>query len=160
MIAACQSTRGIPHLTRYDIETIDCTTFKEDERRRAPLYEKHSISEKPLEMTPIDISGPISPVSSNGSSYLLAILDEKTKQSTVFFFSNNSWNFSCIKRYKELAENELIYCCMNRIRLDTAGENSSNELVTFYEDNGILLECSPPYAHQCNGAAERLIQDL
>ena len=48
---------------------------------------------------------------------------------------------------------------MQNVRLDRAGENSSDFFVEFCKSHGISLDFSPPYASESNGAAERHIQE-
>lgn len=58
-------------------------------------------------------------------------------------------------------ENKLLHrgYRLTQIRMDKAGENTTNELLQFCTENGIALELSPAYASQRNGAAERLVQE-
>lgn len=44
---------------------------------------------------------------------------------------------------------------VKRIRCDNGGEFTSNKMVSFYADNGILLETICPHPPQQNGVVER-----
>jgi len=91
--------------------------------------------------------------------YALVILDDFTAKSDVFFLEQKSQLTTVLLRYVARAERVTGYKLLN-IRLDRAGENSSQQLKLYCSENGILLEYSPAYAPQSNGMAERLVQEL
>ena len=125
--------------------------------KRAPLQSVTSVESHPLELTHTDIAGPINPASIAG-----------TKMAMVYFFDDKSEFFKTLKGYQSLVENEKLFKThpnppgvrMFRIRLDRPVEHSSLNVHTHAMENGIILEYSPPYGSQSNGAAERLIQEL
>lgn len=57
-------------------------------------------------------------------------------------------------------ENEVQNLHMYRVRLDKAGENSSNELNNFVNGNSIITEYFPAYAIKSKVVYERCVQDI
>ena len=136
--------------------------------KRAPLQSVTSLVSHPLELTHTDIAGPINLASIAGKIYMDVFLDKHTRMSMVHFLDHTSEFIKTLKGYQSLVENEQLFKAhpnapglrMFRIRLERASEHSSLNVHTHAMENGIILEYSPPYGSQSNGAAERLIQEL
>ena len=111
-----------------------------------------------LELVHTDISGPVIP-SLSGSVYSLGFMDSKTAKSDVFFLKKKSDLPIYLMKYKARSELQTGYR-IQKMRLDGAGENMSGTVEDFCTQHGIQLDPSPSHAHQSNGTAERLIQEL
>eukprot|EP00178_Gracilaria_changii_P007659 TRINITY_DN2408_c0_g1_i1.p1 TRINITY_DN2408_c0_g1~~TRINITY_DN2408_c0_g1_i1.p1 ORF type:complete len:739 (-),score=46.72 TRINITY_DN2408_c0_g1_i1:861-3077(-) len=151
---------GLPQLSPTEVSNIYCTPCIEAGSRRAPLQQSTSTASKPLELTHTDLTGPINPPSLQGSRYIQVLLDDNTRVCSVYFLDRKSQFFHSVRWYKARVENELSPNRIYRVRLDGAGENRSDDFIMYAMENGIILEYNPPYAHQSNGAAEKIIQDL
>lgn len=159
MVKASQQLSGIPQLSRKDFNDHQCTACIESKSKRSPISVPAKRHTNKLELTHTDMSGKISITSLGKAQYFIVFLDDATAMSAVYFISNKSQFLDCLKAYKAFVENET-KAKMLALRMDNAGEQTSNAVRTFIQENGMKYEYSPPYAAQSNGSSERLIQEL
>ena len=153
-----QTFSDVPYFPRRTLNQMFCIPRQQGKTRRAAVLPTPMNISLPLELVHTDISGPVLP-SLSGSMYSLAFMDSRTAKSDVFFLKKKSELATCLMSYKAKAEIQTGYR-LQKMRLDGAGENMSTVVKTFCIQNGIQLNPSPPHAHQSNGTAERLIQEL
>lgn len=146
LIICATSGEGVPKFSREDINNIICTTSIEAGAKRAPLCQTTMVAERPLELTHTDLTGPINPPSLQGSEYIQVLVDDTSRASTVNFLSKNTQFFGSIRSCKARAENESHPNRMYRVRLDVSGENRSDDFVSYANENGMILQFTPPYA--------------
>ena len=159
---------GVPEVNRNECRIMQCVPCITAATKRAPLQSVTSVASHQLELIHTDISGPINRASIARKGYMDVFLDDHTRMSMVYFLDHKSEFFKTLKGYQSLVENEQLFKThpnapglrMFRIRLDRVGEHSSLNVHTHAMENGIILEYSPPYGTQSNGAAESLIQEL
>ena len=65
-----------------------------------------------------------------------------------------SETFENFKKFKTFADNQSGKK-LKVLRTDRSGELLSNELIAFYDENGIHRQLRAPYTPQLNGVAER-----
>ncbi|KAK1918671.1 hypothetical protein P3342_001720 [Pyrenophora teres f. teres] len=99
----------------------------------------------------MDTVGPL-PTGRLGHKYWLTIVDDATGFTAVTPMIARSEALSAIKRFLKRWETFEKRC--RRIRLDKAGEFTSNETLAFFQDKGIAAEFTATDQHQSNGMAE------
>lgn len=159
LVRASKLVEGVPQFQRNELTQHQCIPCMESKSKRAPLPEPKPRHTQPLELTHTDMTGKLTVRSLGGAHYFTIFLDDSTAMSAVYFLQQKSEFLQCLKAYKSLTENQIQYR-MYALRLDNAGEQKSNSVISFLQENGMVLESSPAYASQSNGASERLIQEL
>ena len=99
----------------------------------------------------MDAVGPLPP-GRHGERYWLTIVDDATGFTAATPMVARSEALMAVKRY--LKRWETIEKRCRRIRLDKAGEFTSNEMLAFLQDKGIAAEFTATDQHQSNGMAE------
>ncbi|KAG2789442.1 hypothetical protein PC112_g24431 [Phytophthora cactorum] len=89
-----------------------------------------------------------------GSRYLLLITDEASGCMTGFCLRAKSESERCLRSFVAKVERQFD-TKVKFVRHDGAKEFATNSLLAFYEDHGIEVQPTVPYAHQTNGTAER-----
>lgn len=107
-----------------------------------------------LELVHSDIMGPMEEMSPSGNRYVLTIIDDYSRYSTIYFLQQKSQAFSKIKEFIAMVENQFNKR-LKTFRSDGGGEFSSNLLKQFFRAKGIIHQTSVPYTPQQNGIAER-----
>ena len=153
-----QAFPDVPYFPQKTLTEMFCVPCQQGKTKRAAVLPTPPSVSMPIELVHTDISGPVLP-SLSGSVYALSFMDSFTAKSDVFFLKKKSDLSICLMKYKAKTELET-GCRMQKLRLDGAGENMSKTVEAFCTPHGISLDPSPPYAHQSNGTAEKLIQEL
>ena len=148
----------VPFFPRNNLSEMFCITCQQGKTKRAAVLPTPAKVTMPLELVHLDISGPVLP-SLSRSTYALSIMDSMTAKSDVFFLKKKNELATCLTKCKASSELRTGHR-MRKIRLDGAGENMGGHVESFCTQHGIHLDPSPPYVHQSNGIAERLIQEL
>jgi hypothetical protein len=120
---------------------------------------------RPLERVHFDIIGKMPVEGMRGERYTLVFVDEKTGMIFAYHLRNKSEVFEKVLKFKMDAEKhwrgkyifgsidvspEIIALCS-----DGAGENTSNRLSSFLDQNHIKHELMVPYEHEQRGLIER-----
>ncbi|KAG2770705.1 hypothetical protein Pcac1_g18319 [Phytophthora cactorum] len=109
---------------------------------------------KPFEFLHFDTCGPMEQSSLGGSRYLLLITDEASGCMTGFCLHAKSESERCLRSFVAKVERQFD-TKVKFVRHVGAKEFATNLLLAFYEDHGIEVQPTVPYAHQTNGTAER-----
>ena len=136
----------------------ECDTCLEGKMHRHPFSAATPRATRPLERVCTDLMGPLSP-SVFRHKYIMVIVDEYTRYAWVFFLKQKSHASQRIKDFFAYAQRQFgrtISC----IRSDRGGEFLSEELLSWYERNGIVHELSIRNTPQQNGIAERYNRTL
>ena len=112
-----------------------------------------------FELLHLDICGPMENDSLGGSRYLLLIVDEASGCMKSFCLRMKSESEDYIRKYITMVQTQFRKK-VKFVRHDGAREFATNSLQVFYEDEGIELQTTVPYAHQTNGTAERAIRTI
>lgn len=143
------------------LQDHQCVPCLEAATKQAPVYPTNETAITLLDLTYIDIAGPIDPPTAAQNKYVAVFLDDATRMSSVYFLNDRSQFFNALTAYKALVENEQ-HNLMYRLRLDRAGENTSTAIIEMSLQHGMLLEYSPPHEIQSNGRPRGciMIQEL
>jgi transposase InsO family protein len=109
---------------------------------------------RPLKILHIDLFGPTTYRSIGGNGYGLAVVDDYSRYTWVFFLSDKSNVFSIFKRFAKRAENEFDFK-IKKIRSDNGFEFKNTKIEDYYDEKGIKHEFSAKYTPQQNGVVER-----
>ncbi len=114
----------------------------------------------PIQEIHLDISGPFVPTWDN-KTYAVHFIDSFTAKSDIQLLETKGALAEALLGYKASIENHFSSqgYRVRHIRLDQAGENFANIVVSFCREQGIKLGPSQPYAPESNGLAERLVQE-
>jgi transposase InsO family protein len=113
-------------------------------------------TDRPLELLHMDLFGPIAYISIGGSKYCLAIVDDYSRFTWVFFLQEKSQTQETLKGFLRRAQNEF-GLRIKKIRGDNGTEFKNSQIEGFLVDEGIKHEFSSPYTPQqkwCSGEEE------
>ncbi|CAM8934015.1 unnamed protein product [Rhodiola kirilowii] len=85
---------------------------------------------------------------------MMALVDDFSRKTWVYFLREKSEAFRTFKEFKTFVEKQSGYT-LKTLRSDRGGEFTSNEFSTYYRDEGIRRKLSASYTPQQNGIAER-----
>jgi transposase InsO family protein len=125
--------------------------------KRVGVHHPHKnimTTDRPLELLHMDLFGPISYISIDGSKYCLVIVDDYSRFTWVFFLQEKSQTQETLKGFLRRAQNEF-GLRIKKIRSDNGTEFKNSQIEGFLEEEGIKHEFSSPYTPQQNGVVER-----
>lgn len=88
------------------------------------------------------------------ANYFLTIVDYFSKVVWVFHIKHNSDASNCLIDFHKMIQAQFAKN-IKRIRCDNGGEFTSNLMLQFYKEKGILLETKSPHKPQQNNVVER-----
>lgn len=136
-----------------------CTICSEAKMNRAPFPPSESRADAVLDLVHTDLCGPIDVPTPRGNRYVMTMIDDHSRYSTIYLLKNKSEAEEKIKEFVELVANQ--FGKKPRvIRSDGGGEYSSVSLGKYLRQNGIVLQQTVPYSPQQNGVAERKNRSL
>jgi len=89
-----------------------------------------------------------------GNRYFITFIDDCSRFTHVYLLKHKDDAFNAFKTYKAEVENQLS-TTIKVLRSDRGGEYFSAEFDAYYEEYGIIHECSAPHTPQQNGMDER-----
>ena len=101
-----------------------------------------------------DIWGKYRTLSFSKASYFLTIVDDYSRAVWVFLLKHKDEASSCLIDFYKMVKTQFEKN-IKKIRCDNGGEFTSNKLMNFYADQGIILETTCPHTTQQNGVVER-----
>jgi transposase InsO family protein len=112
-----------------------------------------------------DHCGPIAPISFGNAVYILALIDEHTRQSWIYCVPDKSSNttLEILKRWKPIWSRIKLerVTTLKILRTDQAKEFTGINTVTpFLESSGVIHETTAAYSSASNGVVERLHRTL
>ena len=112
---------------------------------------------RPLQLVHMDVCGPFSTESHNGSRYLLLIVDDFSRYTWMQAMKTKDEVFRHFQAYKAMTENahSAQGHRVTNVRSDNGGEFISNAFNEFLRTHGIRHQRSTPYTPQQNGVVER-----
>ncbi|XP_058448892.1 uncharacterized protein LOC131428851 [Malaya genurostris] len=112
-----------------------------------------------LEIIHTDLCGPMETTTPSGNRYLMTLIDDFSRYTTVYLLKSKCEAAARIKQYVRLVENQFGRKPLI-IHSDGRGEYGNRELKDFYETEGIKSRYTTPYSPQQNGIAERKNRSL
>ena len=107
-----------------------------------------------MDITHLDICGPMSTSSSNGYVYYVSLIDDFSRKSWIYFLNTSGEVFIKFKEFKIPIEN-VFEKNIKVLRSDNGGEFTSDEFNGFCGEVGIKRELYTLYNPQQNGVEER-----
>jgi len=101
-----------------------------------------------------DICGPMEVVSREGYRFYVSFIDNHSRFARVYFLKYKSELFQAFQHYHQWLRNQF-GVEIKALRGDPAGENRSNPLRSYLNDNGIELRLTSPNTPEENPIAER-----
>jgi hypothetical protein len=111
------------------------------------------------EYTHTDVWGPARFAATNGARYYMTFIDDYSRHCTIKLLTKKSEAFEMVKGYLAFIERHLGFL-PKAIRADNGGEYVNNDLKSWLNQRGILLDPTAPYSPQQNGIAERYNRTL
>ncbi|UYV65505.1 hypothetical protein LAZ67_3004542, partial [Cordylochernes scorpioides] len=169
-MAKNQSVRGLDCSPANPEKCEDCSPAKPEKCEdcligksyRLPFLQLAHKEEKeimPLDLVHADLMGPLDVLSWGGAKYVLTIIDESTRYTSVFFLKNKGGTLGKVKEWIQESEKQTSRK-LKRIRTDNGLEFCSKEWDTFCKSVGIVHEHTMTYTPQQNGVAERMNRTL
>jgi len=107
-----------------------------------------------IEKISSNLCGPFRIKTHNKKSYFITFLDKKSRYLKAQLLANKTEVLSVFLEYKAKAENNIkgykirVFQCDNRTEY--------KHLLKYLTKEGIIIQLSPPYTHECNGLPERI----
>ncbi|GBM71737.1 Retrovirus-related Pol polyprotein from transposon TNT 1-94 [Araneus ventricosus] len=111
-------------------------------------------SNKPLELLPMDLCGPIQNVAIGGYRYFLTITDDYSRKVNVYPVKEKRDVFKCFRSHQNRVERYLNSKIIS-IRTDNGLEFCNSEFEVLLEEQGIKVERTNTYTTEQNGVSER-----
>ncbi|GJR72284.1 retrovirus-related pol polyprotein from transposon TNT 1-94 [Tanacetum coccineum] len=138
--------------------TIDfnnfCHSCAKAKHIRTPFPSSCIKTNAPFQLIHCDIWGGYRVRSYTGANYFPTIVDDFSRAVWVFLIKHKSEASKRLIDFHKMIEVQFEKQ-IKRIRCDNGGEFTSNNMLNFYNEKGILLETTCPHAPQQNGVVER-----
>ncbi|GJY05612.1 putative RNA-directed DNA polymerase [Tanacetum coccineum] len=138
--------------------TIDfnnfCHSCAKAKHIRTPFPSSCIKTNAPFQLIHCDIWGGYRVPSYTGANYFLTIVDDFSRAVWVFLIKHKSEASKRLIDFHKMIEVQFEKQ-IKRIRCDNGGEFTSNNMLNFYNEKGILLETTCPHTPQQNGVVER-----
>ncbi|KAK1435086.1 hypothetical protein QVD17_00846 [Tagetes erecta] len=131
-----------------------CDSCVKAKHARTPFPISSIKTNAPFQLVHCDIWGGYRIPSYTRANYFLTIVDDFSRSVWVFLIKHKNDASNCLINFHKMVEVQLgIH--IKRLRCDNGGEFTSNNMIDFYNKNGILLETTCPHTPQQNGVVER-----
>lgn len=120
---------------------------------------RHSRSNRMLELIHTDVCGPMSELAWDGSRYFVTFTDDHSRMSMVYCIERKSEVLDKFKMFVSMAEAQH-GCKVSKVRADNGGEYTSNDFKRFCNERGIQILYTVPYNPEMNSVSERLNRTL
>ncbi|GJV18627.1 putative RNA-directed DNA polymerase [Tanacetum coccineum] len=131
-----------------------CDSCAKAKHTRLPFPSSFIKTSAPFELVHCDIWGGYRVSSYTKANYFLTIVDDFSRAVWVFLLKHKSEASQYLKNFHKMIEVQFEKQ-IKRVRCDNGGEFTSNDMLEFYNEKGILLETTCPYTPQQNGVVER-----
>lgn len=111
-----------------------------------------SKSNKALDLIHTDVCGPMQTTSPSGKRYILTMIDDFSRYTTIYLLKEKSEVEGKIKEYVAMVENKFMYK-PKVMRSDRGGEYIGAS--KYVKERGIQIQYTAPYTPEQNGVAER-----
>ncbi|KAJ0800174.1 putative RNA-directed DNA polymerase [Helianthus annuus] len=121
---------------------------------RTPFPSSFIKTIEPFQLVHCDIWGGYRVPSYTKANYFLTIVDDYSRAVWVFLIKHKSDASKCLMFFCKMVEVQFDKT-IKRIRCDNGSEFTSNDMIQFYNERGMLLETTCPHTPQQNGVVER-----
>ncbi|KAK8923921.1 hypothetical protein KSP39_PZI019707 [Platanthera zijinensis] len=149
---------SLPSLSSYGDGHV-CAGCQYRKTHRLPFDISQTSCRAPLECIHGDLMGPTVTPSLGGSRYMLALVDDYSRYTWVYFLKEKSETFIKFVEFKELVQGRL-GLRLKKLRTDNGGEFTSSNFSNFCRKFGIQQELIYAHTPQQNGIAERKVRHL
>lgn len=146
--------QGMKISDKSGFNCVVCAKGKMSEYRNRTADERAG---RPLELVHSDLAGPVSPVSSENSKYVISFVDDYSGIIFVYFLKNKS---DAVEATAKFIADVTKFGSIKRLRSDNGSEYTSKQFVNLMVENKIAHEFSAPYSPHQNGTAERTWRTL
>ncbi|CAM8990990.1 unnamed protein product [Rhodiola kirilowii] len=152
LLATKKMVTGLPAI---QIPSQPCEACLRGKQHREPFpVGKARRANQPLELVHTDLCGPVEVESLGGKRYMMALVDDFSRKTWVYFLREKSEAFRTFKEFKTFVEKQSGYT-LKTLRSDRGGEFTSNEFSSYCRTEGIRRQLTASYTPQQNGIAER-----
>ncbi|KAJ0452966.1 putative RNA-directed DNA polymerase [Helianthus annuus] len=131
-----------------------CDSCSKAKHARLPFSNSFIKTNTCFDLVHCDIWGKYHTPSFSGANYFLTIVDDHSRATWVFLLKFKHEASKWLKFFCNMVKTQFEKS-VKRIRCDNGGEFTSNKMIEFYEERGILLETTCPHTPQQNGVVER-----
>ncbi|KAI3719915.1 hypothetical protein L6452_20821 [Arctium lappa] len=131
-----------------------CDSCSKSKRTRLPFSNSEIKTSGCFELLHCDIWGKYRTLSLSGAGYFLTIVDDFSRVVWVFLLKFKHEASKHLMNFHKMIKNQFDRS-IKKIRCDNGGEFTSNDMLNFYNEEGIKLETSCPHTPQQNGVVER-----
>ncbi|KAL2240869.1 UNVERIFIED_CONTAM: Retrovirus-related Pol polyprotein from transposon RE1 [Sesamum indicum] len=121
-----------------------CNVCPLAKQQRLPFLSSESCSENTFDLIHADIWGPYSQFSISGCTYMLTLVDDRSRATWVFLMKHKSQTMSFIEGFYQMI-----------IRTDNDSEFVGDKCQSFIRNHGIIHQRTCVYSPQQNGVVER-----
>ncbi|KAJ0493602.1 putative RNA-directed DNA polymerase [Helianthus annuus] len=151
--ASAEKLNQISFLKNAHFDKI-CDSCSKAKHTRLPFHDSTTKTVDCFDLLHCDIWGAYRTPSFTGAKYFLTIVDDFSRAVWLFLLKFKHEASRCLKDFQKMVKTQFGKN-IKKIRCDNGGEFTSNDMVNFYKDNGILLETTCPHTPQQNGVVER-----
>ncbi|GJS57094.1 retrovirus-related pol polyprotein from transposon TNT 1-94 [Tanacetum coccineum] len=131
-----------------------CHSCAKAKHIRTPFPSSCIKTNAPFQLIHCDICGGYRVPSYTRANYFLTIVDDFSRAVWVFLIKHKSEASKRLMDFHKMVEVQFEKQ-IKRIRCDNGGEFTSNNMLNFYNEKGILLETTCPHTPQQNGVVEK-----
>lgn len=148
---------GMPSLSKEPAACQCCIKGKQSREPFTSSTGDHT--NQVLDLLHVDVCGPFPVSSVGGNKYVLVIVDDCSRRTSVYFMKSKGEATDLLKTHIRAAENQT-GLVVRRVRTDNGREFVNHRLTSFFKENGILHEKTVPYSPAQNGVSERMNRTL
>lgn len=141
-------------------QQIICKCCVKGKMARLPFpKESRNKTNSILDLIHTDVCGPMHTVTPENKRYILSIIDDYSRFSTIYLMSHKNETAKHIKEFIEMTKTQF-QKKPKIIRSDRGTEYVNEDLKKYLKQEGIRVQYTAPYSPQQNGVAERKNRSL
>ncbi|CAI7913198.1 unnamed protein product [Closterium sp. NIES-54] len=136
-----------------------CLSCIHGKLKQSPHHSHPTLAAAPIDLVHMDLWGPYPSRSRQGHWYMLVLVVDHSRYSTVFFLHTKDQVPAVVINWAEQCRNHFKRP-IGRLHSDGGGEFINNTLATFCKFHGIQQTSTLPHSPQQNGIAESRIREI
>lgn len=136
-----------------------CEVCIQAKQTRTPFNKNRTQALRTLEVIHSDIVGPVTPASWNNKKYILTLIDGYTHFAEIRLLEHKNEAAEAVIQYIKRVERQK-NLKVHKLRTDNGREYINGKLLTWTQEEGIVIETSAPHTPQHQGTAERFNRTL